>query len=136
VTNGSPEPELAAAVRYHLSPIDLSLAYARTQVTVIGLAGTSDTESATATVAWRLRRSLQVSASPAFVRTRHASLQADVYRLTLDASHSIGRGLSVAFAAVSSTQDGNVYARLASDGTIQQQSLMVKLVAEPGIHRH
>jgi hypothetical protein len=136
VTNGSPAPELAAAVRYHLSPIDMSLAYARTQATVIGLAGTADSESATATVAWRLRRSLQVTVSPAFVRTRHASLQADVYRLTLDASHPIGTGLSVAFAAVSSTQDGNVYARLASDGTIQQQSLMVKLVAEPGLHRH
>jgi hypothetical protein len=136
VTNGSPAPEIAAAVRYHLRPIDLSIVYARTQATVIGLAGPADTESATATAAWSLRRSLLVTVSPAFVRSQHAALQADVYRLTLDASHPVGRGLSVAFAVASNTQHGNLYARLASDETIPQQSVMVKLVAEPGVHRH
>jgi hypothetical protein len=136
VTNGSTAPDLAADVRYHLSPIDLSLAYARTQATVIGLAGTADTQSATAAAAWSLRRSLRIIVSPAFVRSQHAALQATVYRLALDASHPVGRDLSIAFAVVSSTQHGIFYAHLSNDGTIQQQSVMVKLVAEPGVRRH
>jgi hypothetical protein len=132
-TNGAIAPELSGVIRFRFDSGSVSFAYARTQATIIGLAGTADTQSATAAATWSPRRSLQIAVSPAFVRSRHASAQANVYRLTLDASHAIGRSLSVAVAGVAHTQNGDLYARLAGE-TIQQENIMIKIIAQPGLH--
>jgi hypothetical protein len=132
-TNGAIAPELSGGIRFRFDSGSASFAYARTQATIIGLAGTADTQSATATAAWSPWRRLQISAAPAFVRIQDASAHADVYRLTLDASHPIGRNLSVAFTGVANIQNGTLYARPAGE-TIQQQSIMIKMIAQPGLH--
>jgi len=132
-TNGAIAPELSGGIRFRFDSGSVSFAYARTQATIIGLAGTADTQSATATAAWSPRRWLEIAAAPAFVRIRDASAHANVYRLTLDASHPIGRNLSVAFGGVANLQDGDLYARPAG-ATIQQQNIMIKIIAQPGLH--
>lgn len=132
-TNGTIAPELSGGIRFRFDSGSVSFAYARTQTTIIGLAGIADTQSATATAAWSPRRSLQIAVSPAFLRSGNVSAHADVYRLTLDASHAIGRNLSVAFVGVTNIQNGNLYAGLASE-TIQHQNIMIKIIAQPGLH--
>jgi hypothetical protein len=130
-TNGAIAPELSGVIRRRFDSGSMSFAYARTQATIVGLAGTADTQSATATAAWSWR-ALQVAVSPAFVRSRTASAHADVYRLTLDASHPIGRNLSVAFGGTASIQNGDLYARFAGE-TIEQQNIMIKIIAQSGL---
>ncbi len=132
-TNGAIAPEVSGGIRFRFDSGSVSFAYARTQTTIIGLAGIADTQSATASAAWSPRRSLQLAVSPAFVRSGNVSAHANVYRLTLDASHAIGRNLSVAFVGVTNIQNGDLYAGLASE-TIQHQNIMIKIIAQPGLH--
>jgi hypothetical protein len=132
-TNGVIAPELSGSIRYRFDSGSLSFAYARTQATIIGLAGTADTQSATATAAWSPRRSLEIAVSPAFVRSRNTSAHANVYRLALDASHAMGRNLALAVGGAANIQNGNLYGSLAGDA-IQQQNIMIKIIAHPALH--
>jgi hypothetical protein len=130
VTDGSLAPELSAAVHYHLEPGDLSLAYARTQTTVIGLTGIADAQSLAATAAWRFRRSLQIQVSPAFFRSARAGLVADVYHLTVDVARPIAKRLSLDVTFDGYRQVGNLYAGFANV-TIPRYDMTVRLVAAP-----
>jgi hypothetical protein len=132
--NGTIAPELSAGVRIHGESGSLSIAYSRTQATIIGLTGTADTQSLAATAGWRVRRWSQITVSPALVRSQHGAMRADVYRLMLDASHRIGKNFSVALSGIDNIQNGNFYASLAG-GTIRQQTIMIKLIAEPDFRR-
>jgi hypothetical protein len=131
VTDGSAAPDLSASIRYQFEPgNDLSLAYARTQTTVIGLAGTTDTQSLAATAAWRLPPSLQVRVSPGFHRSVHARLPADVYRLAVGVTRPIAGHLSLDVVFDSYVQQGSFHTALAS-GSISRHDVIVSLVATP-----
>jgi hypothetical protein len=130
VTNGSPAPDLSASVRYQFKPGDLSLAYAWTQTTVIGLAGTADTQSVTVIGAWSARPSLQMRVSPAFFQSSHAGLQASVYQLAAGVARPIANGLSFDVAFNASLQQGSLEAALAND-RIPRHSVMIRLVTAP-----
>jgi hypothetical protein len=130
VTNGSPAAEISAAVHYRARPVDLSLAYGRRQTTIIGLPGTSHTQSMTGSAAWTLlRHSLRVQVSPAFYQSAHPLLRADVYRLGLDVDRRITDRLSVGVGL-----DMNVQ-RNRDIATFARQIAMIRLVATP-VARH
>lgn len=130
ITNGSPASDVSTSVQYRISSIDLSLAYTRTQTTIIGLTEMARTRSVTASAAWSLRRLLEVRVSPAYFRSAHTMLHADVYRLAGDIVCHIANGLSLAVAVDMNVQHGNLYANLADD-TIPRRTVMARLVATP-----
>ena len=130
MTDGSLAPELSASIRYQFRPGDLSLAYARTQTTAIGLAGLAETQSVSATATWRLRRSLRMQISPAFFHSEQSGSQADVYHLSVDVTRQIAPGLSLAGVMNTYVQHGTFSAQLPS-GTIPHQDVMIRLMVEP-----
>jgi len=134
LTDGSLAPELSASIRYRFRPGDLSLAYARTETTAIGLAGIADTQSVSATATWSPQRSLRMQISPAFFRSEQSGLQADVYRLSVDVAREIAPGLSLAAVVNTYVQHGTFTAQLANQ-TIPHQDMMIKLVVEPARSR-
>jgi hypothetical protein len=130
VTHGSPAPELSASIRYRFSPGDVSLAYARTQATAIGLVGIADTQKVSAAAAWSPRKSLRMQVAPAFFRSAHGGLQADVYQLSFDVARRIVPGLSLDTVMTADVQHGKLSADLANE-TIPHQNVMIRLVVEP-----
>ena len=134
VTNGALAPDLSASVRYRFKPGELSLAYARTETTVIGLTGTADAHSLTASATWNLPQSLQLRVTPARFRSAQAGRRADVYQLAVGLSRPIARGLSLDVAFDTYVQHGNLYTDLAGE-TIPRHDMMIKLSAAPGARR-
>ena len=130
MTDGLVTPELSASIRYQFRPGDLSLAYARTQTTAIGLAGLAETQRVSATATWRPRRSLRMQISPAFFHSEQSGAQADVYHLSVDVTRQIAPGLSLAAVMNTYVQRGTFSTQLAS-GTIPHQDVMIRLVVEP-----
>jgi hypothetical protein len=133
IVNGSAASEVSASVRCRIRPVDLSLAYARTQTTIIGLAGTAHTQSVTSSAAWSLlRQSVQVQVSPGFFQSAHPMLRADVYRLAIDVAHPIADSLSLGVTLDMNVQH-NREAALAHN-KVARQMAMIRLVAVPGVH--
>jgi polysaccharide export outer membrane protein len=134
LTDGALAPELSASIGYQFRPGDLSLAYARTQTTSIGLVGVAETQSVSATATWSPQRSLRMQISPAFFRSAQSGLQADVYRLSVEVARQIAPGLSLAAVVNAYVQEGTFSAQFANQ-TIPHQDFMIKLVAEPARSR-
>jgi hypothetical protein len=132
VTNGSLAPDLSAAVHYRFKSGALSLAYGRTQTTVIGLMGPADTRSLAATTTWSLPQSLQLRAAPARYQSAQAGRRADVFQLAVALSRPIAKGLSLDVAFDTYVQHGNLYTGLASE-TIPRHVAMIRLAAAPGL---
>ena len=128
VTNGAPAPEASASIAYQLRSADLSLAYARTNTTIIGLAGTAAIESVTADATWSAGRSLHGRVSPGYFQSTHAQLRARVYRMTAEIDRRIAKDLSLGVALEDSIQRGSLYPALAGD-TIPRRAVVIKLVA-------
>ena len=127
VTDGAASPEIAASVRRHLRAGDASLAYLHTQTTLIGLAGTAETHSVTATFTADPHRRLMVHAGPSVLYTRQANLSSMVYRLSLSCARPIASRLSVEAAYDVNLQRGNVYTGRSID-TIERNVALLKLV--------
>jgi hypothetical protein len=130
VTGGSLAPDLSASIRYQFQLGEWSLAYARTQTTVIGLAGVTDAQSLSATAAWLPRPSLRLRLSPAVFRSANTALHADVYQLTAGIERRIARDVSLEVAVNLFRQHGNLYAA-SPDETIPRQNVVIRLVAAP-----
>ena len=130
VTDGSVAPELSASILYQFGPGALSVAYARTQTTALGLAGIAETQRVSATATWSPQRSLRMQISPAFYRSAQPGLQADVYHLAVDVARQIAPGLSLAAVVNTYLQRGRFSASLANE-TIPHQEVMIRLVVEP-----
>jgi hypothetical protein len=130
VTNGSPSSDLSASIHYQFQPGDLSLAYVRTQTTVIGLEGIADAQSVSLTAGWKPRPSLQVRLAPAVFRSTNAALRADVYQLMATVERRIAAGLSLDVVINTNLQHGSLFAALANE-TIPHQQVMIRLVAAP-----
>jgi hypothetical protein len=130
VTDGSPAADLSASVRHQFKSGAVSLGYARTQTTIIGLAGVTDTQSLSATAEWNARPSLQMRLSPAVFRSAQPTVHADVYQLTGSVARRIAPTLSLEVALNAYLQRGDLYTRLAGE-TIPRQNMVVRLVAAP-----
>jgi hypothetical protein len=130
VTDGSPAADLSASIRYLFRLGDWSLAYARTQTTVIGLASVADARSLTATAAWRPRPSLRLRLSPAMYRSATPAVHADVYQLTAGVERRIAKTLSLDVAVNAYFQHGNLYTTNPNEN-IPRQNVTIRLVAAP-----
>lgn len=129
LTAGALAPEISVGLRRHSPSLDWSLAYARTQAVVIGLAGTAKTQSVTAALAWDLRRAVRIHVAPAYIRSEQ-SLGADVYRLAIGAVKPVADGLTFEVTFETGVQRGSLFRALA-DTTIPHQTLSVSLVRTP-----
>jgi hypothetical protein len=114
--------------RDRASDSERSVTYARGQTTVVGLAGLVQTQSLIATVPWGSHRSVTFTLMPAIYRNEHASLRADVFRLSLSAVRPVTRSLSLEAVLAASVQHGNLYTTLAPP-TIPRHEVLVRLVA-------
>jgi hypothetical protein len=133
VTNGSPAAEISASLQYRMRPFDLTFAYARKQTTIIGLAGTADTQSVTGSAAWTLPRpSLRVRLSPSFFQNTHTLMREHVYRLTMGVDRPIVSGLSLNVALDTNVQSGNRIGPLVND-RIARHVVTIGLVAAPAV---
>ena len=128
VGDGTIVPELSASLGYRAPAVDLSLAYASAQTTLIGLAGAADTHSLSAAAAYGRRDSLHVRLAPGVMQTARAGLQARVYRLSLGASYPIGGALSLEAAYDVTRQRGDVYAARSNE-IITRHLMVVSLAA-------
>jgi hypothetical protein len=131
VTGEAFGPELSASIDTTLKSLAFSLAYGRTQTTIVGVNGAADIQNVTATAAWTPRRSLQVRMTPSFFRNTVASRQADVYVLAVGVMRPISSHLSVDVTFDGSVQRGNLVSGLA--GEIARRSVAIRLVALDGI---
>ena len=94
VGDGTLTPELSASVSYRLEAADLSIGYARTQTTLIGLAGAADTHSVVGEPRVRPAPTHCASGShPASCTPRARLCEARVYRLGIGVSRPIWRAL-------------------------------------------
>jgi len=127
LTDGLFSSEVAASVQHQRRTGDASLAYLHTQTTLIGLAGTADTDSLTATFSGDLRRHLTFRAGPAILYTRQAILSSLVYRLSLSCARPVASRLSIEAGYDVNVQRGNFYTGRTID-TIDRNVAMLNLV--------
>ena len=130
VGDGAVVPELSASLGYRATAMDLSLAYASAQTTLIGLAGAADTHSLSATAAYGRRESLRMRIAPGIIQTARAGLQARVYRMSVGASRTVGDTLSLEAGYDLTRQRGDVYAAR-PDEIIIRHVVVVSLAATP-----
>jgi len=137
LTGGAASPELSASMHRRFESGDLSLAYARTQTTSIGLARTVETQRVSATGSWKPRPTLRTEVSGAFYRSTEGALLADVQRLSLAVTRRMTRTAALeAMASVyvqrntlGALRDGMI-APVFATGTIPQQVVMIRCVVD------
>jgi hypothetical protein len=115
LTDGGVAPDISASIHTRARVVDLSLGYARTQTTLIGLAGTADAQSVTAAAQWEPWRLLQIRVEPGVFQATHLGLQSRSYRVGFKASRPITKGLSIVAAYDEILQHGNVYPTIGFD---------------------
>ena len=106
LTDGRPSPELSLAARRALRRGELSLGYARTRTTIVGVFGAVDTQSLVGAATYTAGRGLRVQAAPGISALTIADRPAYVFRVALDVSVPIGRTLALVAASTISSQQG------------------------------
>lgn len=107
-SEGSTDPELSASVRHIRKRGELSLGYTRSQSTIIGQAGTVDTQTFGAAAAYSPGPSWEVRAAPSWLSSARGDLQTDVYRMHLDAHYRVAKFLSLLGSYQLSVQRGSL----------------------------
>lgn len=105
-TEGAVDPEVSVALQHKLRQGQLSLTYARSQTTAIGLAQTIDTESASITASHQPFRFLEISITPAFFRNERQDFETRVYSLRMNASYQLTKWISLVGSYQFSFQEG------------------------------
>ena len=106
LTGGRPSPELSLAARRALRRGELSLGYARTRTTIVGVFGAVDTQSLVGAATYTARRGLRVQAGPGISALTIGNRQAYVFRVALETSMPIGRTLALVAASSINAQQG------------------------------
>jgi hypothetical protein len=119
VTDGVTTPDVTSSLRYNTRPTELAIGYARTQTTIVGLAGVADTQSITASGSLTPRQGLHLRVSPGVSRTRHQIGRTDAWRVAFDAERHVGSGVLV---------------RLSYEVNVQRGRLIT--IADPSVSRH
>jgi hypothetical protein len=118
-------PEVAATVRHQLPHGELSLGYARTELTAIGERGVLDMHRVAATGRYRLGRRITVAATPAFARSARGDQHVPVYSLDVESGFEMTRQLSLTTSARVGRQDGTL---AGTRDRIVSRSLMLKVM--------
>jgi hypothetical protein len=127
VTSTTPAADVSASLRYHGVP-DLSVSYARSQATVIGLSGAADVQSVSAAVEWPLWSSMRVQLAPGVFRSELGNARADACIVALDLIRPVVHDMTVDVSFSSNFQRGGLNAGL-SNPSINRQVLLVRLIA-------
>jgi hypothetical protein len=106
LTDGRPSPELSLAARRGLRRGELSLGYARTKTTIVGVLGAVDTQSLVTTATYDAGRGVRVQAAPGVSALTIGDRQAYVFRVALEASVPLGRTLALVAASSVNSQRG------------------------------
>lgn len=130
LTDGTPATEVLASIGYRPRPVALSISYARTQTTVVGLAGTLDTQSVTASAAYSPRPQLRIRIVPGVFRTTRDGRQADAGRLAFEAERTITDRLSLRAMYEATFQRGHLTAAPSAD-SIARHLVQLSVVAAP-----
>ena len=108
VTQGTVRPEIATTLRYQLERGDLSVGYARTELTAIGEHGAIDVHRLAATGRYRFGRRLTLSMTPAFTRSARGDRRVPLYSLDLGSEVAMTRQLSLVASGRIGRQDGTL----------------------------
>jgi hypothetical protein len=106
LTDGQPSPELSLAARRALRRGELSLGYARTKTTIVGVFGAVDTQSLVGAATYAVGRGLRVQAAPGVSALTIDDRQAYVFHVALEASVPIGRTLALVAGSTINSQQG------------------------------
>jgi hypothetical protein len=118
-------PEVAATVRHQMSHGDLSLGYARTEMTAIGERGAIDIHRVAVTGRYRPGRRFTLTATPAFTRSAREDQDVPVYSLDLESGFAMTRQVSLTTLARLGRQDGTL---AGTRDRIMSRSLMLKVM--------
>lgn len=127
LTDGHVAPEFAASVLTRRRSSDLSLGYARTQTTLIGLVGIAEAQSLTAAVTYSPVRQVELRVTPGVSRVVQNGFQSRAYHAGVELSGRITKTLSVVTGYDFNLQQGNIYAAR-SDRAISRQVLSIGIV--------
>lgn len=126
-SEGSTDTELSASVRHRLRQGELSLAYARSQSTAIGLSGVVTTEALDATATYSPSTALEFRATPGIAKVERGGFQAEVYRFNVEMGYRLNRIFSLVSSYQYSVQRGNIVGP--STGDITRNVIMFGITA-------
>lgn len=127
-SDGSTDPEVAASIRRTFKHGELSVAYARTQATVVGERGVVESESFGVTLIYRLLAALEVRVAPVFITSTRGDLEATVYGVGVEAVYRVAKGLFLTGSYRFSLQQGNLVPGARRDEEIQRNVVTLSLV--------
>jgi hypothetical protein len=130
IADGAVSPDLLASVRQRTRPVDLTVTYARTQTTVIGVAGLIDAESITAGVSLAPRPGLEIQAGPGLSRTRQNGDDARAVRLAISADQRIDSRLVLRMSYEASAQRGRLLTDVSAD-RVARHVVQIGLSVQP-----
>jgi hypothetical protein len=131
LTDGRLSADLSAGIRRGWRSGDGSIAYSRTQTTLIGLVGVADTHGVTGRFALSSRAGAALRVEPAVVRTAQAGLASTVYHMSFGGVWPIARPLALDVSYDVSSQQGNLYLGRPLE-TIGRNVITVNLVTAGG----
>jgi hypothetical protein len=134
LTDGRQAPEMLASLRYTPGPSELSVTYARTQNTLVGVASILDTQSITASAARMLSKRLRIRITPGLFRTTSETLRADAARLTVEAERPVTGQLALRTSYETIFQRGSLIAAPFVN-SISRHLVQVSVVAAPARRR-
>jgi hypothetical protein len=129
LTNSTPAADIAASLHYQRVP-DVSLSYARSQATVIGLPVVADVQSLSAAIEWPLWSALRVRLGPGLFRSQLGTATADAGVVSLDVTRPITHAVAVDLSMSSSLQRGGLNPGIANT-SINRHVVLVRLIAGP-----
>ena len=125
LTDGRVRPEIMAALRRQEPWGELSVAFARTELTAIGEHGTIDVHRMSVTGVYRMSRRLALTGTPAYTHNARGDRRAPVYSLDVESVFAMNRRLSLVAWGRVGRQDGTLSG---PHDRIPAQSLALKLV--------
>jgi hypothetical protein len=141
IIGGVIRPEVSASLECRCEPADVTLAYARTQTTVVGFVGAADVQSFRVTAARTFGRSLRVRMTPSVLQTALAGREADVYVVGVEIAWPISSAFSFEAMFDGSLQRGSFRGALDPlvpispfrNDDIARNSVLIRVVAAPAV---
>lgn len=122
-------PELSVSLVHRLTRGDFTVAYLRTESTVIGLSGPVTAEGVTGRFTHDLSRSVQIRGGPSVLTSRQAGMEGMVYRFNSEMAWRLGRRLVLTGSHMVSLQEGDLGA--VRRGDILHNTFTLLLSAPP-----
>ena len=130
LSGGRVGPELSVSLSHRLRRGEVSLSYAQTETTAIGVEGAVIAESIGLSLHRQLSRPLRISAAPSVWRSRRGGFEAMVYRVSLDATCQVAKPLALIGSYQFSLQRGSLDGR--EGGHFAHNIFLLRLAASAG----